>query len=516
MPGLRATILLTAVALSGLSAGEAGVPSPGPVPQSDPAQSVTEQRPVDHKALHERFRRAAEEFARARDTERAAWELTSLAVAGPSDARRVAALLATLGASPAAPEASAFAGMLDGEAPHGHERRAAAARLVDAAALHRARAQHRLDEAIAEAADALASIPVPVPVHVVVTEPQTEAVAESEPASNGVPEPSPVATEEPEQLTKPEQQTAAAPAPVASARSHPRIEPEPSPEASYSGAWVVAAGGAIAAIALLGVTCALRVRRTRPVEEVPESPANESAPDAPVWPTPVTHDEALTPSVAPPAHVAPPSSAPSLLTDRLAEAHDLARSLASRTTPSAAPSVAPLRETLAVLEQHLADAIHKDHAADSSAPSSEAAAGSLIARSEAITPLVDEIDAISDQTNLLALNASIEAARAGEHGRGFAVVAEEVRKLADRASDATNRVREAVKLLRADTDTVLAVMRDSAPTASDDTDLAPLLEDLRQCVDELEQSYHTPPTDHAHPEATRLAGLLDNLTRLAG
>ncbi|PIZ30177.1 MAG: hypothetical protein COY40_05200 [Alphaproteobacteria bacterium CG_4_10_14_0_8_um_filter_53_9] len=103
-----------------------------------------------------------------------------------------------------------------------------------------------------------------------------------------------------------------------------------------------------------------------------------------------------------------------------------------------------LKDSLANVTHNINEAVAQIQIASQSAEQSTATINSLDEATRKIEEVTTLIADIADQTNLLALNASIEAARAGEAGRGFSVVADEIKKLAQNTTSATNDINNHV------------------------------------------------------------------------
>lgn len=108
----------------------------------------------------------------------------------------------------------------------------------------------------------------------------------------------------------------------------------------------------------------------------------------------------------------------------------------------------------------------------------------LAESSQEIAQIVEIISGISEKTNLLAFNASVEAARAGEHGEGFRIVAEEVRRLADRTTEATKDIQQLVTTIQQDTTSVLQGMETSTSEVVNGSELVRMTKaNLRSLAD---------------------------------
>ena len=114
--------------------------------------------------------------------------------------------------------------------------------------------------------------------------------------------------------------------------------------------------------------------------------------------------------------------------------------------------------------------------------------------SEQVGAIVQVIKEIADQTNLLALNAAIEAARAGEQGRGFAVVADEVRKLAEKTTQATGEIGTMIKTIQGETrqatEAIGHGMEEAVTGLGNARDVGTALERIAASIDQLTQSVH--------------------------
>lgn len=145
----------------------------------------------------------------------------------------------------------------------------------------------------------------------------------------------------------------------------------------------------------------------------------------------------------------------------LSRAADTFASTSEEITVTLEGELAPGAAEVAQLSNRVAESLRQCEAGSSQVlghiktiSESETGLSSAIAKLqiqlEEVTQVIGVIASISKQTNLLSLNAAIEAARAGEHGRGFSVVAEEVRRLAQHTTDATDQVADIVSSFKED------------------------------------------------------------------
>ena len=145
---------------------------------------------------------------------------------------------------------------------------------------------------------------------------------------------------------------------------------------------------------------------------------------------------------------------------------------------------------------------------------SEQRVQALHAQAAQIHSIVDAIRDIAKSTNLLALNASIEAAHAGEQGRGFAIVAGEVRRLAERTTQATQQVAEIVQGISTEAEGTLSGIESVRQRASHGVEAAAQAGDALEKIVHLatEVNRRVDTIDHAaHSEAQEFLRLRDGM-----
>ncbi|MEW5947200.1 MAG: methyl-accepting chemotaxis protein [bacterium] len=127
--------------------------------------------------------------------------------------------------------------------------------------------------------------------------------------------------------------------------------------------------------------------------------------------------------------------------------------------------------------------------------------------------IVSTIREIADQTNLLALNAAIEAARAGEEGRGFNVVAQNIKKLAERSTEATKDIEKLVRSIQKETEKVVSAMDEGVKEVQKGTDLADQAsEALTGIVTSVNRTASL--TQHTYETTTRQISASDRVKRM--
>ena len=98
-----------------------------------------------------------------------------------------------------------------------------------------------------------------------------------------------------------------------------------------------------------------------------------------------------------------------------------------------------------------------------------------------INEMATAISQIASQTNLLSMNAAIEAAHAGDSGKGFAVVAEEIRKLAETASESSRSIADLIHSINEEVNSTASNVEKTIGT------FETIAEEVQQTVDAFDE-----------------------------
>ena len=168
--------------------------------------------------------------------------------------------------------------------------------------------------------------------------------------------------------------------------------------------------------------------------------------------------------------------------------------------------------------EHASDATGEIAAIESQADEVADEIAALNEQMDEIGEIADVIRGITEQTNILALNASIEAANADASGDGFAVVANEVKSLAEEASDATDDIERRIGTARAVTDgavTSIEEMTERVETGAETIEeTISMFDDIATAIEEAEGGIAeiSSATDDQAASAEEVASMVDDVS----
>lgn len=128
------------------------------------------------------------------------------------------------------------------------------------------------------------------------------------------------------------------------------------------------------------------------------------------------------------------------------------------------------------------------------------------------------ISDVATRTTILAMNASIEASRAGEQGRGFLVISDEIKRLADEASEATRQIGGIIKAIQSEANEVTLALEEETSTVEEQTKIAQetgeALAAINKATSESKQIV-TEITDLSKEQQTISDGLVATIRQMA-